>query len=74
MSVTITFKVPREIKKKMKKYKINWSKILREFLIKKLKELEARENIKRIHKLIENSTSVPSGFSIGSIREDRDSH
>ena len=74
MSVTITFKVPEVIKKKMKRFRVNWSRILREFLIEKIRELEAKENIGKVRELIEDSEGVPKGFSINSLREDRDSH
>ena len=74
MSVTITFRVPPEVREKMKRFKVNWSKILREFLMEKLRELDAKENIKKVREIIESSEHVPKGFSINSLREDRDSH
>ena len=74
MSVTVTFKVPAEIKKKMRRFNVNWSKILREFLIEKIRELEAKENIKKVRGIVDSSGEVPKGFSVNSLREDRDSH
>ena len=73
MSSTVTFKVPKEIKEKMKKYRLNWSKTLRDFLVEKIRELEAEENIKKIREMIKKTESVPQGFTVKSLREDRDS-
>ena len=49
MSV-VSFKVRREIKEKMKKYKdrIKWAEELRKFVEEKIRELEAEENMENI--------------------------
>ncbi len=75
MSV-VSFKVRREIKEKMKKYRdrINWSEELRRFVEERIRELEADENMRRIvRELEEISVRAPKGFSRASVREDRDS-
>ena len=58
----------------MKKYKLNWSKTLRDFLIEKIREYEAQENIKKVRKALNETKSVLKGFTVKSLREDRDSH
>jgi len=76
MSEVVSFKVRKEIKEKMLKYKgvINWSEELRKFVEEKLRELEARENFENIMRELSSATwSVPKGFSAKSVREDRDS-
>ena len=76
MSEVVSFKVKREIKEKMMRYKgvVNWSEELRRFVEEKLRELEARENFEVIMKELSGATwSVPKGFSAGSVRKDRDS-
>jgi len=76
MSEVVSFKVNREVKEKMRKYKavVNWSEELRKFVEKRLKELEAQEVFNEVLKELENATwSVPRGFSVASVREDRDS-
>ena len=76
MSEVVSFKVRREVKEKMLKYSkvINWSEELRSFVEKRIRELEAQENIlKVINELEKASWSVPQGFSTRSVREDRDS-
>jgi len=76
MSEVVSFKVPREIKEKMRKYanKVNWSALLREFLMEKIRLLEAEENLERVRKIISETSGVPLGFSSKSVREDRNSN
>ncbi len=73
MSTTITFRVPREIKKKMKRFNINWSDVLRRCVIDTLRALEARENLRRVHERLSKTAGVPKGFATRSVREDRES-
>ncbi len=76
MSEVVSFKVPKEIKEKMRRYrnKVNWSKLLREFLIEKIRLLEAEEKLKKVSKIISETRGVPLGFSTAAVREDRDSN
>ncbi|RLE66092.1 MAG: CopG family transcriptional regulator [Thermoprotei archaeon] len=76
VSEVVSFKVRREVKEKMQRYKdiVNWSEELRKFVEAKLRELEAKENfVKVMEKLHSASWSVPKGFSVSVVREDRDS-
>ncbi len=75
MSV-VSFKVKKEVKEKMEKYKdrINWAEELRRFVEEKIRMIEARENMERVIKELKSiKASVPAGFSKASVREDRDS-
>jgi len=75
MSEVVSFKVSKEIKEKMRKYRaaVNWSEELRKFIEEKLRELEAREVLEEVLRELEQATwSVPQGFSVMSVREDRD--
>ena len=75
MSATVSFKVRKDIKEKMEKYKniVNWSEELRKFVENKIKEIEAREKFEMIIETLEKvSWSVEEGFSVKSVREDRD--
>lgn len=76
MSEVVSFKVPKEIREKMRRYKnkINWSKLLREFVVEKIRQIEAEEKLKKVSKIISETKGVPSGFSSASVREDRDSN
>lgn len=75
MDAVVSFKVPVEVKKKMKKWrkKINWSKELRHFLIQRIRELEKEEALNNAVKIIEETEGVPEKFGAKSVREDRDS-
>lgn len=75
MSVTVSFKVKKEIKEKMDKYKdrINWSEELRKFVENKIKELEREEAAQKImEKLSKAPWSFPEGTAERIIRESRD--
>ncbi|WP_054856766.1 hypothetical protein [Vulcanisaeta sp. JCM 16159] len=76
MSSVVSFKVRREIKEKMERFKdrVNWAEELRRFVEERIRELEAEENIKRVVEELEKiPISVPRGFSVSSVREDRNS-
>ncbi len=76
MGEVVTFRVPREVKEKMRRYrdKVNWSRLLRDFLIEKIRSLDAEEKLKKVSKIISETKGVPRGFSKISVREDRDSN
>ena len=75
MSEVVSFKVPREIKEKMRKYskRVKWSEELRNYVIERIKRMEAEENLEKVIEMIESTKGVPRGFSVRSVREDRDS-
>jgi len=76
MSEVVSFKVNRDLKRKMEMYRdrVNWNEELRRFIEEKIRELEAYENFQRVlNELEKASWSVPRGFSQQSVREDRDS-
>lgn len=75
MSDVVSFKVPREIKEKMKRYskQVKWSEELRSYIIERIRSIEAEDNLKRVVEMIESTKGVPEGFSVRSIREGRDS-
>jgi len=72
----VSFKVRREIKEKMEKYRdrVNWAEELRRFVEERIRRLEAEENIRRVMEELERiPVQAPAGFSRASVREDRDS-
>jgi len=75
MSEVVSFKVPKQIKEKMRRYadRVNWAEELRRFVKSRVEELEREENIKEVINILMNTKEVPSGFSEASVREDRDS-
>ena len=70
MSDVISIKVPKELKEKMKKYKsrVNWSKIIREFLMESVRLLEAKEKLREVSEIIEGTNGAPKGYSIKVLR------
>ena len=76
MSV-VSFKVRKEVKERMERYKdrVNWAEELRRFVESKLREIEAEENIKKVVEELEKlPIETSKGFSSSSVREDRDSN
>ncbi len=75
MSEVVSFKVPKEIKEKMRKYskRVKWSEELRNYVIERIRAMEAVENLRKVIDIIESTKGVPKGFSVRSVREDRDS-
>ncbi|AKG38425.1 CopG family transcriptional regulator [Infirmifilum uzonense] len=75
MSEVVSFKIPRHIKEKMRRYadRVNWTEELGRFVKSRVEELEREENIKEVVKILMNTKEVPSGFSEASVVEDRDS-
>ncbi len=76
MSAVVSFKVRREIKEKMDRYRdrVNWAEELRRFVEERIRQLEAEENLKAVIEELEKiPVHAPKGFSTTSVREDRDS-
>ncbi len=75
MSEVVSFKVPQEVRRKMREYadRVRWSEELRSCVIRRIEEIEREENLRRVVELIESTASVPRGFSTASVREDRGS-
>ncbi len=75
MSV-VTLKVPAEVKERMRKLRgrVNWSRELREYIVRRIRELEAEEALTEATRMIGGTGGVPEGFSAESVREDREGH
>ncbi len=76
MSVIVSFRIPRELKKKMDRFKgtINWSEELRKFIEKRIEELEQQKVIEELEETIKRIPLIPKGIATRYIREDRDSY
>ena len=76
MSVTVTFRVPRELKERMDRLRgrVNWSEEVRRFLEQRVRELEQVMVIEEVERLIRQLPEVPRGTVTEYVREDRDSH
>ncbi len=75
MSVTVSFRIPRELKKRMDAFRgyVNWSEEIRRFLEQKVRELKQLKAIQELEELIEKLPPLPRGIAARYVREDRDS-
>ena len=73
MSDIIAIRVPKELKEKMKRYKINWSEYIRSKIIERILIEEKKEIWAEIEKIIEKIPKSPEkNFCVKAIREDRE--
>ncbi len=75
LSVTISIRVPKELKKKMDELRstINWSEEIRRYLERRIKEYEQLKAIEELEKIVESLPSCPRGTAAKYVRDDRDS-
>jgi len=72
MSVTLTVRIPRELKEKMSRFSVNWSEEIRRFLEKRVAQLEALQLLDEIEKRVVNRRVRFDSAKL--VREDRWSH
>ncbi len=70
MSDVYTIRLPRKLKEKMRKYDINWSKEVRMFIEKRIRQLELLEILKEVESRAKNRKVEIDSSNL--IREDRD--
>jgi predicted DNA-binding protein len=74
MSDVVSVRVPKELKKKMKKFNIDWSSEIRRFIEERVKELELLELIDEVEeKAKKRKTRVDFVKLIKESREEHDS-
>jgi len=75
MSKVVAVKVPDELKEEMKRLRdrVRWPEELRRFIEERIREEEAKDNLREVIELVRLSKGVPKGFTSLSMREDRDS-
>jgi len=76
MSVVVSFRIPRELKEKMRELRglVNWSEEVRKFLEEKVKEYSRKKALREVRAVIESLPEVPRGTITRYVREDRDSN
>jgi antitoxin CcdA len=72
-SVTVSTKIPKQLKEKIQRFKIKPSKILRKALEDEVKRREVEELKEEINKLKPILEKISMDDTVKSIREDRDS-
>jgi len=76
LSVVISFRIPKELKRKMDELcgLINWSEEIRRFIEKRVREYEQLRAIEELEEIIRSISIAPKGTAMRYVREDRDSH
>jgi len=72
-SVTVSTKIPKQLKEKMRQFKIKPSKIMRKALEEEVKKRQVEELKEEIEKLKPLLEKVSMEDIVRSVREDRDS-
>jgi len=75
MAKVVAVKVPDALKEEMDKLKdrVKWPDELRRFIEQRIREEEAKDNLREVIELLKSTKEVPKGFASSSVREDRDS-
>ncbi|WP_228546748.1 CopG family transcriptional regulator [Hyperthermus butylicus] len=65
MSVTVSFRIPRELKERMDRLrgKVNWSEEVRRFLEERVREYEQLEAIRELEETVKIPSTGSSGHS-----------
>jgi hypothetical protein len=74
MSVVISVRVKKEIKELLESEGVNIAEEVRRFLEELAYKVRIRKYVKKWDRMLEGVKPGPKGFSISSVREDRESH
>ena len=66
-------KVPSELKRKVREYKINVSKVMREAIVREVAKAEAEEIDRRLERISDALDKIRIEDVVAGIREDRES-
>ena len=69
----VSIRIPKELKKKMKEIKINWSEEIRAFIEEKVREYTRIRKLKEIDEMLSEITTRKR-CAARYVREDRDSN
>jgi len=70
----VSVRIDEKVKKTLERAGINISKEVRRYLEELAWKIELQEAVKEISKLLEEVPPAEEGFSVRSVREDRESH
>jgi hypothetical protein len=70
----ISFRIPKELKKRLKEVDLNWSEEVRKFIEERVREYKREKALKEIDNLLKDLPSPERGTASRYVREDRDSH
>ena len=70
----VSIRIDEKIKKTLERAGINISKEVKKYLDELAWKIELQEAVKEISKLLEEASPAEEGFSVRSVREDRQAH
>ena len=70
----ISFRLPKELKENMKEIDINWSKEMRKFIERTVRDYKKEQSIKKIDSMLKILPRTNKGTASKYVREDRDSN
>jgi len=73
MTNVVSFKIPPELKKRMKEIDINWSEEIRKSIEAKIIEYRKKKALEEINAMLSNIPKAERGTAKRYVREDRDS-
>lgn len=72
----MSLKIPEDLREKMKKLKdqVEWSKEIREYIKKRIREIESEKKLDEVHEILKKTSSSPLGTGSRIVREERDNN
>jgi hypothetical protein len=70
----ISFRIPEELKQRLKEVDLNWSEEMRRFIEERVREYKREKALREIDALLKDVPSPESGTAARYVREDRESH
>ena len=70
----ISFRIPKELKQRLKEVDLNWSEEVRRFIEDRMREYKREKALREIDALLKDVPSPERGTASRYMREDRDSH
>jgi hypothetical protein len=70
----ISFRIPKELKERIRDVDINWSEEVRRFMEERMREYKREKALKEIDAMLKDVPSPERGTASRYVREDRDSH
>lgn len=70
----ISFRIPKELKERIRDVDLNWSEEVRRFIEERMREYKRERALREIDALLKDVPSPERGTASRYVREDRDSH
>ena len=69
----VSFRIPKELKRSMRRVEVNWSEEVRKFIEAKVRECMGRKALEEIDAMLADLPQTERGTARRYVREDRDS-